>query len=404
LGVAAAGFRVELLIERDPGACGILQANLREGCPLESPDTVVGAELSETYEFDDSYAGIDLLTAGPPCQPFSTGGKRNGHVDERDMFPAFFHAVRSLRPRAILVENVSGLTIGKFRDYFSYLKLQTAFPHVTPVRSGWPEHKRRLEELKRRLDAQPSDIDDGILPSETYEVWGGEFNAADFGVPQLRRRAFIVAFRRDQAVKWAPPSASHARSSLLRSLQKNGSYWQDHPGAKLCVPSRVATSITVLESQLHMDSDETPRWRTVRDAIECLPEPKDRVSHPGFRNHVGIPGARIYAGHSGSVLDWPAKTIKCGVHGIGGGENVLVKEDGACRWFTIRECALLQAFPLDWDFGDTPRSRSMRYVGNAVPPPLAEKLAGSIKLALSRGKSHLDNEAGSRSIHRTDFV
>ncbi len=70
-------------------------------------------------------------------------------------------------------------------------------------------------------------------------------------------------------------------------------------------------------------------WRTVRDALADLPTPSP--GEPRIANHRLQPGARPYPGHTGSMLDWPAKTLKAGVHGVPGGENMLVLEDGAVR-------------------------------------------------------------------------
>ncbi len=81
------------------------------------------------------------------------------------------------------------------------------------------------------------------------------------------------------------------------------------------------------------------------------------------------------------MLDWPAKTVKAGVHGASGGEQVLVREDGSVRWLSVRECARLQGFP-DWWVFDGSRSACMRYIGNAVPVPLAERLASQIAACL----------------------
>lgn len=67
----------------------------------------------------------------------------------------------------------------------------------------------------------------------------------------------------------------------------------------------------------------TAPWRTVRDAISDLPEPENIDAASSIPNHIYISGARSYPGHTGSPLDEPAKTLKAGVHGVPGGENML---------------------------------------------------------------------------------
>ena len=110
------------------------------------------------------------------------------------------------------------------------------------------------------------------------------------------------------------------------------------------------------------------RWVTVRDKLRGLGEPT------GAGNHVPQVGAKIYKGHTGSPWDQPAKALKAGDHGVPGGENMLVRDDGSVRYFTIREAARLQGLPDDYEF---PRSwsESMRQLGNAVPAELG-KVAG----------------------------
>ena len=91
-------------------------------------------------------------------------------------------------------------------------------------------------------------------------------------------------------------------------------------------------------------------------------------------NHWIIPGAREYLGHSGSTLDWPSKTIKAGVHGVPGGENTILDNDGVFRYYTLREAARIQTFP-DQHFFKGARIHVTRQLGNAVPCLLAAKVA-----------------------------
>jgi DNA (cytosine-5)-methyltransferase 1 len=113
------------------------------------------------------------------------------------------------------------------------------------------------------------------------------------------------------------------------------------------------------------EAPTTAPWVTVRDALQGLGEPGVTV------NHVLQDGARVYPGHTGSPLDQPAKALKAGDHGVPGGENMMVRDNGTVRYFTIREAARLQGLPDSYHF---PRSwtESMRQLGNAVPSHLAE--------------------------------
>jgi DNA (cytosine-5)-methyltransferase 1 len=123
-------------------------------------------------------------------------------------------------------------------------------------------------------------------------------------------------------------------------------------------------------------------WQTVRDALLGLPSPTLKGT-PGVLNHVLQLGARSYPGHSGSPVDYPAKTLKAGAHGVPGGENMLLSNDGKVRYFTVRESARLQTFPDDYElYGSW--GEAMRQLGNAVPLLLAQKVAGSVFKHLSR--------------------
>lgn len=73
-------------------------------------------------------------------------------------------------------------------------------------------------------------------------------------------------------------------------------------------------------------------------------------------------------------MDWPAKTIKAGVHGVPGGENTITDDDGAFRYFTLRETARMQTFP-DKHLFKGARIHVTRQIGNAVPCLLATNLA-----------------------------
>jgi DNA (cytosine-5)-methyltransferase 1 len=111
-------------------------------------------------------------------------------------------------------------------------------------------------------------------------------------------------------------------------------------------------------------------WQTVRDAIGNLPDPQFDC---GIKDHLFHDGARIYPGHTGSILDAPAKTIKAGDRGVPRGENMIRFSDGSVRYLTVLETKRLQTFPDDFVVKGV-WSESMRQIGNAVPVLLAEKM------------------------------
>ncbi|MGH7119624.1 MAG: DNA cytosine methyltransferase, partial [Acetobacteraceae bacterium] len=338
IGMSAAGFRHAAVIEWDHDACETFRENQRaQGRSLaEWP-----VHECDIREFDYSSLGdISVVSWGPPCQPFSLGGKHRAYNDRRDMFPEAVRAVRELRPKAFILENVKGLMRETFAAYFEYVLLQLAHPAVTrKPDESWQLHRSRLERHHT-----------SGLNRADYNVVFRLLNAADYGVPQRRERVLIVGFRSDLGVRWGFPEGSHSEDALLRSQWVTGEYWDRHKVAKKHRPAWGPSPLRIArlgESGL-FDSCKLP-WKTVRDAIGDLPDPeKDRGG--GVLNHGFNPGARAYPGHTGSPLDEPAKTLKAGDHGVPGGENMLARPDGSVRYFTIREAARLQTFPDGYAF------------------------------------------------------
>ena len=119
------------------------------------------------------------------------------------------------------------------------------------------------------------------------------------------------------------------------AAQASGGYWERHEVARKHRPTASAFA-----APADIFAAGTKPWRTVRDALADLPDPeRDPKAAASFANHLFQDGARSYPGHTGSPLDEPAKTLKAGVHGVPGGENMLLRPDGAVRYFTVRESA-----------------------------------------------------------------
>ncbi len=370
LGVSLAGFKHDLVLEWNRDSCDTLLANQAAkvepvaGWPICEPRDV------RAIDFRPFEGKVDLVSGGPPCQPFSLGGRHRGHEDERDMFPEVVRAVRESKPKAILVENVKGLLRQSFATYFGYIELQLQYPEIVK-RPGedWIGHRARLEQHHTAGRVR----NEGL----TYRVVYQLFNAANFGVPQRRERVIIVGIRSDLGVEWSFPRKTHSEDALLRDQWVTGEYWDRHRVAKKDQPAGPARLSSQLSMRLDITEDPTLPWRTVRDAISDLPDPRsaDAASH---LSHFFIDGARQYPGHTGSPLDEPAKTLKAGDHGVPGGENMLLRPDGKVRYFTVREAARLQTFPDEYRFSGS-WTETMRQLGNAVPVQLAEVVASSIR-------------------------
>ena len=366
LGFSTHGVTHRAVVEWNAHACQTIRNNkLRNVAPVAHwPDVTEGDVRAFKY---DGFQGIDLVTGGPPCQPFSMGGKAGGFLDVRDMFPQAIRAVRETRPRAFVFENVQGLKREAFADYLRYILLQLEYPSLV-VRKGeeWLRHLARLDQHK------------GARRPSEYHVDLRLVNAANYGVPQKRMRIFIVGFRADLAVDYTFPEPTHSQDALLLSQWGNGAYWERHRVAARARPARPAGVERKLERLMAQDPAALLLpWETVRDAIGDLPDPEKKPGVELLQAHRFQPGARSYAGHTGSPLDEPAKALKAGDHGVPGGENMLRRPDGSIRYFTVRESARIQTFPDSFIFEGT-WGEVMRQLGNAVPVRLAAVMAGSV--------------------------
>ncbi|MGA6158944.1 DNA cytosine methyltransferase [Stenotrophomonas sp. NPDC087984] len=420
----AAGFRHLLLNEFARRACETLEANDFTGHPEDvSMDILAKAveelpRADEIMDLSDHRAlrrgvplvcgdirrldmsflrdhDVDLLAGGPPCQPFSLGGVAKGDEDERNMFPEMFRAVREIRPKAVMCENVRGLLRPSFAPYFEYIQRELALPFVRRAQgSDWREHDRILREADAAGDTDPS---------ERYDVLLFRVNAANYGVPQIRNRVILLAFRGDLHVDQDKVRESlrhtHSETALLRTFQDR-SYWGS--GRHSTVPQHVRDRVAARvgdQLPLASEDDGSLPWRTLRDAIHDLPlidlERLDKVTEQGFPDHVGWPGARVYNGHTPNELDRPAKTVKAGVHGVPGGESVMLLDKLASgaentfgyahRYMTVRETARVMTFRDDWRLAG-PRGERMRQLGNAVPVELGRVFAAAVAKALDEAE------------------
>ncbi|MDE8754183.1 DNA cytosine methyltransferase [Pectobacterium polaris] len=183
LGLHNAGFSHRVLIEIEPTACETLRYN-NASHSLGWGKIIEGCVQHFAENEAHKYMGIDLVAGGVPCPPFSKAGKQLGKDDERDLFPAALKIVDTIRPKAVMIENVSGLLDPKFKLYRD--ELDCAFERMG-YKTFWKLH-----------------------------------NASDYGVPQLRPRVLLVALRGEYAeyFQWPdekiiPPTVGEALFDLM---------------------------------------------------------------------------------------------------------------------------------------------------------------------------------------------
>jgi DNA (cytosine-5)-methyltransferase 1 len=171
LGFEQAGIGHLACVELDRHACATLRLNRPEWNVIEQDlNTFSGAPLK----------GVDIISGGLPCPPFSIAGKQLGTKDERNLFPTMIRLVDEIRPRAVMIENVRGILDAVFEDYRHYVGTQL-----------------------RKLG---------------YEPGWKLMNASDFGVPQLRPRVVFVAVRKEYSEHFAWPAPSMSRPSTVGQI------------------------------------------------------------------------------------------------------------------------------------------------------------------------------------------
>lgn len=302
LGLKEAGFETVLAVENNPDACATYRAALPH----------VNLHEGDIRKLDfRHWQGVDLVAGGPPCQPFSIGGLRRGHEDERDLLPEFVRAVLEVRPRAFLLENVPGLGSANLSGYL----------------------RERISPLAREYQI-----------SEPVVI-----NAADYGVPQSRRRLIVVGMAGGEvAIPDGDPEHALASGDVLTPAPRG------FPNsAKIIYAKNPDLRPSPYHGQLFNGGGRPINLEA--------PAPTILASAGGNKTHFLDIGGRVPPYHS---------YLKMGGRPFTG-------ELPEARRLTVHECALLQTFPHSMEFIG-PRSSQHMQIGNAVPPRLASVLGGAV--------------------------
>ncbi|MDX2293999.1 MULTISPECIES: DNA cytosine methyltransferase [Streptomyces] len=361
IGLHRAGFRHLALVEIDKHARETLRRNIearpdwaweKQHCDLRHAD-VKDFEPLDTVLKDGKLiepGELDLLAGGVPCPPFSHAGKQLGKDDERDLFPRMLELVRDLQPRAVMIENVRGILDPKFSDYRDYIKsrLEEGVPHA-------PNGTLVVGDKMPRYKVCHWDI----------------LEAHDFGVPQLRPRAILVAIREDVLTdvkyEWPTPTHEHPVSvveALEESMKARYSAYYDGPRGP---EARAAYA------RWHAKATERHQELAGKGSAGIAP-----TLVGGSKKHGGAD-----LGPSRAKAAWK----QLGVSGLGVANDAetarkkqsedrdLFGADGPM--LTVEQAAIVQGFPGDWIF-DGGKTAQYRQVGNAFPPPVAEAVGRSI--------------------------
>jgi DNA (cytosine-5)-methyltransferase 1 len=352
-------FRSVFAAEFDRDAAATYAANFGEH--------VAGGPIEDVAVFP----AADVVIGGPPCQGFSPLNREAVGFERRGLWREYLRALEAIEPRAFVMENVPEL-----------------------LRSAeFAEFQKRAESLGFKVESE-------IL------------NAADFGVPQRRRRAIVIGVR-EGPVPW--PTPTHADPSAnLRPLVTH----RDTKGRGLPNPSSFVTQRVTNDYGLPPAPAGREPWVTFREAVEGLPlQPDERRWHrarnprpESVRRYKAVPrdgGDRFQMQRNldraglGDLVpncwrnkptgttdvfgrlwwDRPAITIRTEFYKPEKGRYL---HPSAHRPITIREAARLMSFPDDFVLPeDQSMSSIARQVGNAVPPLLARRIAEALAAALA---------------------
>lgn len=298
LGLEQAGFKHVALVELDDHACRTLTLNRPKWNVIQADVRAFALKEAALYR------GVSLVGGGVPCPPFSVAGKQLGADDERDLFPAALDVVEACEPDAVMLENVRGLLDRRFDSY--------------------------RQQILDRLDRLG------------YRGKWALLNASDFGVPQLRPRAVLVAVR--------------------KRMLGDGDF---------CFPAGIGKRPPAVGTKLYKAMSS--RGWTGADEWK--------------RRARAIAPTLVGGSHKHGGPDLGPTRAKRAWAAIGVNAHLLAKEppgpnfEGAPH-LTVEMAALLQGFPQSWKFAGT-KTAAYRQVGNAFPPPVARSVGRAIIQLLS---------------------
>ncbi|SHO97505.1 DNA cytosine methyltransferase [Mycobacteroides abscessus] len=305
LGFERAGFEVKTCVDNDPESCKTLRHNRPEWDVFEG----------DIRNFHPTTTA-DVVIGGPPCQGFSTAGKGDPNDPRNYLWQQYFRIVEAVQPRAVVLENVSGLRNGKNKDHLAGIEAK--------------------------------------LHSLGYEFAMDVLNAADFGVPQVRKRLIVIG------LKTGSPSMPQP------TVSKQKTVWE---------------AISDLARRKKADPDFNH-------------EPNKHAPHVVARWNKLAPGqSDPNYGRARLDASKPSSTIRAG-GGYGPKGDHLAGfhppiHPTLPRQLTVREAARLQTFDDDWIFKGSKTAQG-RQVGNAVPVDLAEAIAKHVLKLLQSETIDLD--------------
>ena len=354
LGLERAGFETRVMVEIDRDARATLDRN-RERFRhsdfevFEDATKVTPQELLEAAGLRRGEA--TLVAGGPPCQSFSTAGRRQSIGDPRgSLFVYFAEAIAAIQPRFFVMENVRGL-------------LSAAIKHR-------PLNERIAGYPPLTADEQPGSALRIILDTFDalgYQVVKGLVNAADYGVPQTRERLLVIGSRDSEL-----PDAAQEPTDLMT---------RTHSAAEWCTLGDVLAELegadetfipySPARKEIFRLIPEGKNWRHIRD------KHGDKMLREVMGGAYGSDGGKV-GFYRRLARSKPSPTLPT---------SPIQKSTALChpkklRPLSVEEYGAIQQFPADWDFAGSVASR-YRQIGNAVPVGLGEAVGSALAKVIS---------------------
>lgn len=346
LGIEQAGFDVACAVEYNPIHAATHLFNMPETAMIV--DSVVGLDSDRIRQHLNSRR-LDLLTGGPPCQGFSTIGRKSLDDDRNRLVVEFARLVGELRPRYFVMENVKGLTLGRNHAF--------------------------LDEVVKAFEAKGYNV----LPWRVL-------NAADHGVPQQRERLILIGYAAGETAPAypAPTSKKVTCRDALSDLPDVDGFEELLNSDSTAWTQPLAVSAYAAE----MSCLGGGWWHGPRRPLTA------RLTSSMRTDHSILSRERFSAAPLGRLEevtrffkidpDKQCNTLRAGTDASRGSftsPRPIHYRDPRC--ITVREMARLHGFP-DWFRFHVTKAHGARQVGNSVPPPLARAIGGAIMEVLGR--------------------
>jgi DNA (cytosine-5)-methyltransferase 1 len=358
LGLEATGrFEVVACIEKEHAICETIRTNQKKD-RLSNKLQVLEADItdvdpSEVIKSCGIESGdLDLLVGGPPCQSFSTAGRRRTTQDARgSLLWQFLRFIQVIRPRFFLMENVRGLLSAAIRHRPIARRPENGGPPLSPDEEPGSVVRLFAEDLRN--------VQDGAYQMDCFEV-----NAVNYGAPQLRERALFIGNRYNAGVDFPQPThgapdQSNRKQWLFGHLEP----WQTLRNVigSLQDPSPVIMDFSPRKKRYLRMVPPGSNWRslpieTQKESMGIAWYAKGGKSGWWRRLSYDLPCPTLVTmpNHAGTALCHPSEV----------------------RALTLREYALIQEFPPDWEFCGSP-AQQYAQAGNAVPTRLG-RVAGEV--------------------------